>query len=339
MNTLTSRRSFLSGTAAALTCAASLPSFVQALPPAATSPIVDAHIHLFDPRRPGGVPWPLPDNRALYRPALPVRYASLARPEGVVAAIAVECSPLASDNDWLLHTAATSDMIVGVIGDVDPAREDFADEIDRLSKNSLFRGIRYGNLWNRDLGQQLENQTFLSNLRHMARGTLVLESANPTPDLVDSLLRLASQIPDLRIVIDHLPQALPPEEPALRTKYLVTLKQLSERPNVFVKGSEILRRIGGKVPLKLSSYKSWLDTLWELFGEDRLFFGSDWPNNDQFAPIDDVFEIAHSYLTTHSATASRKFFWSNSIAVYNWQPRNEEQVACLRKATSIERRK
>jgi len=57
----------------------------------------------------------------------------------------------------------------------------------------------------------------------------------------------------------------------LRTKYLVTLKQLSERPNVFVKGSEILRRIGGKVPLKLSSYKSWLDTLWELFGEDRLF--------------------------------------------------------------------
>jgi len=329
----------LSGTAAALTCAASLPSFVQALPPAATSPIVDAHIHLFDPRRPGGVPWPLPDNRVLYRPALPVRYASLARPEGVVAAIAVECSPLASDNDWLLHTAATSDMIVGVIGDVDPAREDFADEIDRLSKNSLFRGIRYGNLWNRDLGQQLENQTFLSNLRHMARGTLVLESANPTPDLVDSLHRLASQIPDLRIVIDHLPQALPPEEPALRTKYLVTLKQLSERPNVFVKGSEILRRIGGKVPLRLSSYKSWLDTLWELFGEDRLFFGSDWPNNDQFAPIDDVFEIAHSYLTTHSATASRKFFWSNSIAVYNWQPRNEEQVACLRKATSIERRK
>jgi L-fuconolactonase len=329
MSALLSRRSFVSRMAG-LACTTSLPSFLRALQPAPASPIVDSHIHLFDPTRPSGVPWPLPNNKLLYRPALPDRYVSLARPEGVIAAIAVECSPLASDNDWLLRIAATNNMIVGVIGDLDPARDDFADQIDRLSANSLFRGIRYGNLWNRDLRQQLSNRTFLKNLRHMARGKLVLESANPNPELVACLLRLATLIPELRIIVDHLPQAVPPDDSESRTRYLATLKQLSERPNVFVKGSEILRKTGDEVSLQLSSYKSWLDHLWELFGESRLFFGSDWPNSDQFAPITDVFALARGYLATYSACASRKFFWSNSISVYNWQPRTEEQRRAYR---------
>src|SRR4051794_24172689 len=66
-------------------------------------PIIDSHIHLFDPTRPGGVPWPEKTDTALYRPALPDRYQRMASPFGVVGAIAVEASPLTSDNDWLLN--------------------------------------------------------------------------------------------------------------------------------------------------------------------------------------------------------------------------------------------
>jgi L-fuconolactonase len=275
------------------------------------------------------VPWPETTDTVLYRPALPARYGALAKSEGVLAAIAVECSPLASDNDWLLSTAAGNDLIVGVIGDLDPAHESFSTELDRLSANPIFRGIRYGNLWNRDLGQQISNPIFIANLRLLARHNLVLESANPTPQLVADLLRLATKIPDLRIVIDHLPQAVPPDDRILRNQYLATLKQLSERPNLFVKGSEIPRRIKGVVPLTLSTYTPWLDTLWQLFGEDRLFFGSDWPNSDHLTSLGDVFTLARGYLNTHGATASKKFFWSNSIAVYGWKPRNKAQQRAL----------
>ncbi len=318
-----SRRNVLGG-AAALACTALAPESLVAslLPPA---PILDAHIHLFDPDRPGGVPWPPPTDTALYRPALPPRYSALARPEGVVAAIAVECSPLPADNDWLLHTAASSDLIVGIIGDLDPAKDTFAAELDRLAANPLFRGIRYGNLWDRDLDQHLADPLFLSNLRRLARRDLVLESANPTPQLVAALLRLAARLPDLRIILDHLPQAVPPEDPALRTHYLALLKQLSERPNVVLKGSEILRRVDGSVPLTLATYTPWLDTLWQLFGEDRLFFGSDWPNSDHLTPVHTVFTLAQAYLATRGPTAARKFFWTNAAAIYNWRPRTDEQ--------------
>ena len=44
--------------------------------------------------------------RFFYKPALPSRYKSVAESFGVVGAIAVECSPLVEDNDWLLRTAA-----------------------------------------------------------------------------------------------------------------------------------------------------------------------------------------------------------------------------------------
>jgi predicted TIM-barrel fold metal-dependent hydrolase len=58
---------------------------------ATSIPVIDAHIHLFDPTRPGGVPWPPKTDAVLYHPALPARYAPLAQPHGVVGAIAVEC--------------------------------------------------------------------------------------------------------------------------------------------------------------------------------------------------------------------------------------------------------
>ena len=77
---------------------AALPS---AMPIASSLPIIDAHIHLFDTQRPGGVPWPERSDTVIYKPALPGRYAKIAAPLGVVGAIAVEASPLASDNDWV----------------------------------------------------------------------------------------------------------------------------------------------------------------------------------------------------------------------------------------------
>ena len=320
-----SRRRFLQDTAALAATAALSPS-AEAFAPAST-PILDTHIHLFDPTRPGGVPWPEPSDTVLYHPALPARYAALARPEGVLGAIAIECSPLSADNDWLLQTAAKSDLIVGVIGDLDPALPTFAADLDRLAANPLFRGIRYGNLWHRDLGQHIDNKPFTDNLNQLTKHHLVLETANPNPQLLTDLLRLTTKLPDLRVIIDHLPQAIPPADPSASAAYLLTIKSLSENTNIFVKISEIPRRINGTVPLTLSPYKPGLDTLWNLFGEDRLFFGSDWPNSDQLTPVSDVFTLARNYIATRPSFAARKFFWTNSAAVYQWRPRTEAQRA------------
>ena len=114
-------------------------------------PIIDAHIHLFDPMRPGGVPWPEKSDTAVYKPTLPSRYVAETADLGIVGAIAIEASPLASDNQWLLNLAATNPVIVGVVGDLIPGTPTYLNDLERLHGNSLFLGFRYGNLWNRDL--------------------------------------------------------------------------------------------------------------------------------------------------------------------------------------------
>lgn len=287
-------------------------------------PILDCHIHLFDPRRPGGIPWPLP-NDTIYAPALPDRFAQVAEPQGVRGAIAVEASPLAADNDWVLKIAAASPVIVGFIGDLVPGSPQFAQQLDRLHADSLFLGIRYGNLWNRDLAVDSHRPEFLAGLKQLAASQLVLESANPDPPLVAALLRLSQQLPDLRIVIDHLPSLVLPAEPAPREDYLRNLRQLAENPRTFVKLSEIPVRVAGRTRLDLSYYRDHLDQIWDTFGEDRLLFGSDWPNSDHLATYADTLKLVRSYMAAKSNSQRHKFFWSNSISVYRWKPRRSSQ--------------
>ena len=106
----------------------------------ASIPILDAHIHLFDTSRPGGVPWPEKSDPILYKPALPERYAMVAKPLGVVGAIAIEASPLASDNDWVLGVAERNPLIVGMVGDLIPGSPSYLRELERLHAESSFPG-------------------------------------------------------------------------------------------------------------------------------------------------------------------------------------------------------
>src|ERR1700752_2356003 len=90
-----SRRRLLK--AGAATFAATLTHSVESST-AEPIPIIDAHIHLYDTSRTGGVPWPPKTDSVLYKPALPDRFKAVTKGLGVRGAIAIECSPLESDN-------------------------------------------------------------------------------------------------------------------------------------------------------------------------------------------------------------------------------------------------
>ncbi len=297
---------------------------LQALPK--PMPVIDAHIHLFDPTRPGGIPWPEKTDTVLYHPALPTRYAALARPHGIVGAIAVECSSWLIDNFWLQDVAERNPIMLGFIGDLLPEAPDFAATLDRLYRSPLFLGIRYGNLWNRDLGAAIEKPEFRLGLKLLAHAGLVLETANPNPALITAVLKVSDRIPDLRIVIDHLPHAEVPTDAPAKATYDANLRELAHRPNIYVKGSEIVQSVAGRVSLDVGFYVASLDRMWETFGEDRIFFGSDWPNSDTLANYADTFSVAQRYIATRRPAAQQKYFWKNSIAVYKWRPRTPEQA-------------
>jgi predicted TIM-barrel fold metal-dependent hydrolase len=279
-------------------------------------PTIDTHIHLYDPSRPVGVPWPEKTDSILYQPALPDRYRRVTKGLGICGAIAIECSPWESDNDWLLGTAEKDPLIVGIIGDLVPGSASFRKNLDHLSANPIFRGIRYGNLWNRNLSADMSKPGFIDDLKVLSQTKLVLDSANPDAELISALVRVKDKVPELTIIIDHLPNT---KETAKQLK--ADLERLRNSPGVFAKLSEIPMRVHGSVPLNLNFYKYKLDVLWDIFGEDRVLFGSDWPNSDHLASYSQTFGLVRQYLQTKSRAAQEKFYWRNSIAVYGWKPR------------------
>ena len=260
----------------------------------------------------------MPDKKdtVLYKTALPPRYRQVTKGLGIVGAIEIECSPWLEDNQWVLDVAARDSIVVGTIGDLEPADPKFREQLNRFQRNPLFRGIRYGNLWDRDLGTALAKAEFIDGIKALAASGLVLDTANPTPALVSAVIRLTDRVPNLQVIMDHLPEL----DPAA-----AGLRELAQRPRVYVKVSGVLRRVDGKVPLDLAFYRDRLDKIWDIFGEDRLIYGSDWPNSDQWGTYPQVLRIVREYFNAKGPAVAEKYFWKNSIAAYHWIKRDAGQ--------------
>jgi len=297
----------------------------QIIPSGATIRTIDTHIHLFDTARPGGVPWPEKTDTEIYKPALPDRFEALSTGLGVVGAIAIEASPLPTDNQWLLNLVRNHPVIVGVVGNLVPSDDAFMDQLERLHGDPLFLGIRYGNLWKRDLDVDLDSPGFVEGLKALAKAGLILDTANPDPQLISAVVQVAERVPDLRIVIDHLPHAPIPSDGDERDRYWANLKLLASSPRVFIKLSEIPVKLNGKLVTDPQQYRASLDAIWDVFGEDRIMFGSDWPNSDHVATYAQTYSIVRGYMAKKSPAAHEKFYWKNSVTAYKWQRRRENQ--------------
>jgi predicted TIM-barrel fold metal-dependent hydrolase len=315
------RRTFL-GVAAGLTladAAAQTPSSI---------PVIDTHIHLFDPSRPQGVPWPSknnPDHKVMYMPSLPSRYRPIAEPLGIVGAIEIECSSWLEDNQWVLDVARDDSIMVGTVGHLTPGTPEFRPNLERFHKNPLFRGIRYGLGGQAGQQQQVDRPEFLADLKALADADLAMDTANPSVSLLEGVVRVSDRVPNLRIVIDHLPQMLRPTEPAAQASYDASMKAIRDRPQIYVKVSEVLRKVDNKIPTDLAFYRPRIDEVVDVFGMDRVLYGSDWPNGDQWLPVPVGFKIVQEYFMGKGRAAAEKYFWRNSIKAYKWVKRTAAQ--------------
>jgi L-fuconolactonase len=70
-----------------------------------------------------------------------------------------------------------------------------------------------------------------------------------------------------------------------------------------------------------------LDELWDVFGQDQLIYGSDWPNSDQWGPYPLALMLVGEYFTGKGRAVAEKFFWKYSAAAYRWIRRDASQPA------------
>lgn len=296
------------------TSAAVLPAAVLSQAAPAATRIIDTHTHFYDPTRPEGVPWPAKGSK-LDRKVMPADWRVLAEPHGVRETVIVEASPWVEDNQWILDLAAQEKCIVGFVGNLDPTKPDFAALVKRFAANPVFRGLR----WRADLVRiDTNRESALAGARLLAELGLELD-LNGGPDLLPHAARLAAEVPDLRIVINHLGGSGDPQ--SLRPGWKEATAAIAKQPNVWMKVSALVEQVRGaegSAPREVGYYQPVLDHLWESFGPDRLIYGSNWPVSDRGAPYEVVFGLVRDYFSTKGSEACEKYFWRNSLAAYRW---------------------
>jgi L-fuconolactonase len=316
MNTF-NRRHFIETSAAA-----AVAGIIHAQTP--SIPIIDCHIHLFDQTRPQGAPYS--GGRGNTEPSLPSRYRKLATPLGIVGAIAIEASPWIEDNLWLLEVEESDHIMVGAVGNLQPEKPEFKEYLERYHKNKLFLGIRHGNLWGYSLANEVFNSLFIEGLKLLAQAGLVLDVANPRPDLIEALIKVTDKVPDLRIVVDHVPAMFRRATgSSARAGVEANLRELAKRNQVFIKVSEVMQVVNDKPSLDPAAYKPTLDFLFDAFGENRVIFGSDWPNGAAVGNLPAIVKIARDYFEAKGHAVAEKYFWKNSVAAYRWVHRDSNQ--------------
>jgi predicted TIM-barrel fold metal-dependent hydrolase len=305
------RRHFLQAASAVV-----LPSIAPAAEPSRLR-VIDTHTHFYDPTRPQGVPWPGKGTK-LYRKVLPADWRALAAPHGCRETVVVEASAWVEDNQWILDLAATEKSIVGFVGHLDPG-SDFEGHLRRFSKNPVFRGIRWSS---GHLADASKKEAVMAGARLLAELGLELDLNGACTNLPVAA-KLAAEVPDLRIVINHLGASGDPQ--ALRPEWKPAISEIARRPNVFMKVSALVEQVKcpeGQAPQDTAYYLPVLEHLWEHFGPGRLIYGSNWPVSDKGASYDVVFRIVDEFFSSKGAEARQKYFSNNSRAAYRWLDRS-----------------
>jgi predicted TIM-barrel fold metal-dependent hydrolase len=174
-------------------------------------------------------------------------------------------------------------------------------------------------------GQEVDKPEFIADLKALADADLVMDTANPSVSLLAGVVRVSDRVPNLRLVIDHLPQMLRPTQSVAQASYDASMKAIHERPQIYVKVSEVLRRVDDKIPTDLAFYRPRIDEVLDVFGMDRVLYGSDWPNGDLWLPVPVGFKIVHEYFMAKGRVAAEKYFWRNSTKAYKWVNRTASQ--------------
>src|SRR6185312_12430130 len=135
--------------------------------------IIDTHIHLYDPRRKDGIPWPPSDDKVLYKPVLPPLFMSTAKPVGVAGTIVVEASPRVEDNQWVLDQIKGNPFFLGFVASLEAGKPEFRTNLERFHKNPLVRGIR---IFDQAFLAGAGNPAFIDDLKRLADADLSLDA-------------------------------------------------------------------------------------------------------------------------------------------------------------------
>ena len=254
--------------------------------------MIDSHHHFFDPEN-RDYPWMTGEAAALRRRFGPEHLQPLLSASGVDATVLVQTVGEVAETREFLATAAETPFIAGVVGWVDLTAPDVGDTIAALRDGpggEYLVGIRH----------QVHDEPDPDwLLRHdVGQGLTAVADAGLVYDLLlrprelPAAIDVTRRIPGLRFVVDHL--AKPPIASGEVEEWATLMRGFAAQEHVACKLSGMVTEAGPDwTPEQLVPY---VGTVLQIFGEDRVMFGSDWPVCTLTASYDEVVGALRSVL-------------------------------------------
>lgn len=270
---------------------------------------VDAHVHLWKLSR-GDYSWMTPDLTAIYRDFDPVDLAPHLNAAGMKETVLVQAADTIAETEYLLDLAARTKFISGVVGWLDMEAADFCTQLDRLSANPYFKGIR-------PMIQDIPDVDWMLHDRQRAAFDALAERKTcfdllVKPPHLNNVLTLLNRHPDLHALIDH---GAKPEIAAGRfDDWAAAMKSIADNTGILCKLSGLITEAGPQWSVEM--LRPYVDHLLECFGPNRLVFGSDWPVLTLGASYDAWYDAATIMLAGLNDAERAAIFGNNAARFY-----------------------
>ena len=235
--------------------------------------IVDSHQHFWDLDE-VEYPWLVPDYGPIYRTFKPAELEPQLAAAGVDRTVLVQAANSFADTDSMLRHAERHDWIGAVVGWV-PLEDAGATSqaLDTYLGNPFFKGVRHLNHEEADPDWLIRPEV-IDGLHLLEERDLTFDVIAVHPLHLKHVPALAEACPDLRMVIDHL--AKPPIASGEYDAWKAEMTAAAQYPNVYAKVSGLNTAADPEAWTAADLVESIGHAL-EVFGAERLMFGSDWP--------------------------------------------------------------
>lgn len=314
----TTRRDFLTSSAA-MAVAAGTRSTLTAADDNAI-PVVDTHQHLWDLEK-FTLPWLKNDGvESLRRSFVMSDYAKATKDANVTKTVYMEVNvrqdQQKQEAEYVFDLCKKKDnpMAAAVVGGF-PHVKSFGDYVTELAESPYFKGVR-------TVLHDPDRPKGLCLTPDFVRGIKLLGDLGRSFDLcmrpgeiIDGA-RLAERCPKTRFIVDHCGNmSVTSDDKALRKRWQQAMQAAAEHENVVCKISGIVATAKKDV-WKPADLAPNMEFCMETFGEDRVFFGGDWPVCTLKASFQQWVEALKWIVKDASPEFQRKLFHDNAVKFY-----------------------
>ena len=272
--------------------------------------MIDAHQHFWQVDR-FDYPWMKSDDAVLYRDYLPAQLEPVLRANDVEKTVLVQASNSVAESRWLLQLADENNFIAGVVGWVDLMSLETASQLEELTAHAKFKAVRHL-VESEPEDDWLVHGEVLNGLKMLAAFGVSYDLLVHTRHLQHAR-QVAEECPELSLVIDHL--AKPPIARGEFVEWARELRPLAAYPNVYCKLSGLVTEANW-ITWTTDDLRPYVEYALELFGAERLMFGSDYPVCLLAASYERVLESFQELLEDLGTEDRDRIFGGNAARFY-----------------------